>query len=51
MGGGINISFFSAAGNLDCSLTTIRTQLFSPDPRVLNKITVGDDLNIQLVNP
>jgi hypothetical protein len=51
MGGGTNISFFSAAGNTDCSLTTIRTQLFSPDPKVLKKITVGDNLNIQLANP
>ena len=51
MGGGINSSFFSKAGSADCSRTTIRTQLFSPDPKVLKKIAVGDQLEIQLIKP
>jgi len=48
MGGGSNISFFSSTGNTDCSRTIIRTQLFSPDPKILKNISLGDKLGIEL---
>lgn len=51
MGGASNGSFFRAASNTDCSNTIIRTQLFSPDHKVVKEIIVGDHMDIQLINP
>lgn len=48
MGGGSTSSFFARGTAIDCRSLVIRTQLLSPDPKILPSLKKGDKLTVAL---
>jgi hypothetical protein len=51
MGGGLHNPFFGKGSGKNCDDLIIKTQLYSPDPDVLDNINTGDYLGVEVLGP